>query len=81
MLWNVSAFNFWGEAMISLPDVYRNGPRAIRDKATANRVVAILDDHGWLIRVEGGATVAGQHRRDAWKIVRHRSAMPTISAP
>jgi hypothetical protein len=60
----------WGEAMISLPDVYRNGPRAIRDKATASRVVAILDDHGWLARIDGGATVAGHHRCDAWKIVR-----------
>jgi Protein of unknown function (DUF3987)/Primase C terminal 2 (PriCT-2)/RepB DNA-primase from phage plasmid len=60
----------WSEDFVSLPDIYQTGPNAIRDKTTAARLVAILEDHGWLIRERSGAKVAGQHRRDAWRIMR-----------
>jgi Protein of unknown function (DUF3987) len=59
----------WIEKLISLPDIYQHGPNAIRDKAIATKLVKILEDHGWLHRIEGGAMVAGCHRRDAWRIV------------
>jgi hypothetical protein len=59
----------WEEDFVSLPDIYRLGPDAIRDKATATKLVAILEDHGWLNREESGAEIAGQHRREAWRIV------------
>jgi Protein of unknown function (DUF3987) len=59
----------WKENLISLPDIYQHGPNAIRDKATATKLVKILEDHGWLQRVESGAEVAGSHRPDAWRIV------------
>src|SRR5262249_9727864 len=49
----------WPEPVISLPDIYRLGPNAIRDKATATKMVRILEDHCWLVVVPGGATVAG----------------------
>jgi hypothetical protein len=38
----------WKEEFVSLPDIYQKGPNAIRDKRTAVKVVAILEDHGWL---------------------------------
>ena len=60
----------WHEVAVSLPDIYQRGPNAIRDKATAKKLVAILEDHGRLVRLPGGATVAGQYRREAWRIVR-----------
>ena len=60
----------WGENAISLPDIYQNGPNAIREKVTAMRLAKILEDHGWLIRIDRGALVAGQYRRDAWQIVK-----------
>jgi hypothetical protein len=60
----------WNETAISLPDIYQNGPNAIRDKATATKLVKILEDHGWLHRIAGGAVIAGQPRRDAWRIIR-----------
>ncbi len=60
----------WPEQLVSLPDIYQLGPGAIRDKRTAERLVRILDDHGWLLPFEGGAIVAGKHRREAWRIVR-----------
>jgi len=60
----------WPEQAISLPDIYQCGPRAIRDKATAKRLVAVLADHGWLVRILGGAEIAGKWRREAWRIVK-----------
>jgi hypothetical protein len=59
----------WSEDFISLPDIYQKGPNAIRDKTTAARLVAILEDHGWLHREKSGAEVAGRHRREAWRIM------------
>jgi hypothetical protein len=60
----------WPEEAISLPDIYQRGLNAIGDQATARRLVAILEDHGHLVRIPGGAIVAGQRRREAWIIVR-----------
>lgn len=60
----------WREPVISLPDIYQRSLNAIGDKATAAKLVAILEDHGWLVRKAGGAIVAGQWRRDAWLIHR-----------
>jgi Protein of unknown function (DUF3987) len=59
----------WGEPHISLPDIYQRSLNAIADKATAAKLVAILEDHGWLVRIPQGAVIAGQRRRDAWRIV------------
>jgi Protein of unknown function (DUF3987) len=59
----------WTECAISLPDIYQRCPNAIRDKATAKKLVAILEDHGWLQKIQRGAVVAGVKRRDAWRIV------------
>lgn len=60
----------WTEPNISLPDIYQRSLNAIGDKATAARSVGILEDHGWLTKIPQGAVVAGQRRRDAWRIVR-----------
>ena len=59
----------WDEPLVSLPDIYQSGPNAIREKATAERLVRILEDHGWLNREMGGVMVAGHRRRDAWRII------------
>jgi hypothetical protein len=60
----------WPEPAISLPDLYQRGPNAIRDNTTARRVIAIVEEHGWLMRIPEGAVVGGTRRRDAWRIVR-----------
>jgi hypothetical protein len=57
-----------GEGLISLPDIYQHGPNAVRDMRTARRLVGILEQHGWLDRVEAGTTVDGVFRRDVWKV-------------
>jgi hypothetical protein len=59
----------WGADLVSLPDIYQRGLNSIPDQRTARRIVGILEDHGWLVPVEGGDTVKGQHRREVWRIV------------
>jgi hypothetical protein len=51
--------------------MYQYGPNGIRDKQTAKRIASILEDHGWLIRVEGGQEVDGAHRREVWRVWRN----------
>ena len=60
----------WTEPAVSLPDIYQRTLNAIGDKATAARIVRILEDHGWLREITGGATINGERRREAWSIVR-----------
>ena len=60
----------WRESHLGLSDLYRLGPNAIRDKKTASRMIRILEDHGWVVPMKDGAEVGGQHRREAWRIVR-----------
>ena len=63
----------WPEPAISLPDIYQRSLNAIGDKATAAKLIAILEDHGWLVRIPEGAVVSGLRRRDAWRVVRGTS--------
>jgi hypothetical protein len=63
----------WSEPAISMPDLYQRSLNAIGDKATAAKLTAILEDHGWLVRIPEGAVVLGLRRRDAWRIVRGTS--------
>lgn len=62
--------NSWDENLVSLPDIYQRGLNAISDKKTAMRIVAILEEHLWLVRVEGGDFVGGVRRKDVWRIVK-----------
>jgi hypothetical protein len=58
-----------GRPLISLPDLYTSGPNPVRDKKTAARTIAILEDHGWLVRQDGPTRVNGTMRRDVWRLV------------
>jgi hypothetical protein len=58
------------EARVHMVKVYQHGPCAIRDKATAQRIVGILERHRWLLRLPAGTEVEGRPRRDAWEVVR-----------
>ncbi len=60
----------WREPAVSLPDMYQHGPNAIRDAKLAGRLAGILEDHGWLQPVKGGAIIRGSRRREAWRIVK-----------
>lgn len=54
--------------LLTLPDLYQFGPNPVRDKETAKRVIGILEGHGWLLQIPGGAEVAGKRRRLAWEV-------------
>ncbi len=60
----------WGEDLISLPDIYQRGLNSIPDQKTARRIVGVLEDHSWLVPVDGGAVVKGQRRQEVWRIVK-----------
>ena len=55
--------------LISLPDVYQFGPNAFGDAKTALDAIYVLEDHGSLEAVEGGAIVNGINRHQVWRIV------------
>jgi hypothetical protein len=59
----------WSEPLASLPDIYQHGPNVVREKAKAEKVVRMLEGHGHLHRIAGGATIRGTKRRDVWRIV------------
>lgn len=53
---------------VTLADLYRLGPNAVRNKKVATRMMAILEDHHRAERIEGGAEVNGKPRRDVWRL-------------
>ena len=59
-----------GFEVIYLRLIYRHGPNAIREAETAKRLCRLLEEHGWLSRIEGGAVIEGIHRRNAWRVCR-----------
>jgi hypothetical protein len=58
------------ETRLHMVKIYQHGPHAIRDKATAQRIVGILERHRWLRRLPEDTVVDGKPRRDAWEVVR-----------
>ena len=54
--------------LVYLVLTYQYGPNTVRDKATAKRIVGILEDHGWLLPIDRGAVADGKHRQDAWQV-------------
>jgi hypothetical protein len=60
----------WTEPCISLPDIYQRSLNAIRDKNTAERIVSILENHGWMVKLKGVHVIGGERRRDVWSIIK-----------
>ena len=60
----------WDHPIISLPDIYQKSIYAIKDKNTANKIVRILEDHRWLIRLPQGGKINGVYRQEVWRVVR-----------
>ena len=51
-----------------LSAIYQRGLNALGDAATARRIVAILEDHGWILPLPVGTEIDGAPRRDAWTL-------------
>jgi Protein of unknown function (DUF3987) len=63
----------WTESIISLVEIYRLGPAEFRDKESAAETVRVLEEHGWLRRLDGPREVKGVKRREVWQIVREEA--------
>ncbi|MEE8303007.1 MAG: YfjI family protein, partial [Candidatus Tectomicrobia bacterium] len=55
---------------VYLQKIYQFGPNKIRDTKTAQRIVDILEDHGWFQRVPGGRELDGAYRKEVWRVIR-----------
>ena len=61
----------WTEPEVLVRDVVRRAPiRALRESPKARAAIALLESHGWLVRLEPCATVREAARKEAWRIVR-----------
>ncbi|SEK81001.1 Protein of unknown function [Roseovarius azorensis] len=60
----------WPEAEITVRDVVRLGPNALRESPKARAALGMLEKHGWLVSLEAGTLVRGAARAEAWRIVK-----------
>lgn len=59
----------WQGPVIYPTPIYKNGPlRSLRTKAAAVAALGVLEDHGWVWRIDGGAEIDGAWRQEAWGI-------------
>jgi hypothetical protein len=57
------------DARCHLAAIYQFGPNAIRSAEAARKAVALLEDGGWVRRLEPGTIVDDAPRREAWELV------------
>ena len=65
----------WPHSSISLREICQRSPRSLRKVTNARRVAGILERLRCLERVQDEAAVAGERRRDVWRIVRRGAAV------
>ncbi len=52
-----------------LASAYQRGLNAVRDAQTARRLVGILEDHGWVVRLPVGTKMDGVARQEVWELI------------
>lgn len=66
----------WPHPEILPAEVVRHAPiRALRESPAARAALAILEKHGWVIRLPEGSEVRGAMRKEAFRIVRAGDAL------
>lgn len=60
----------WPHTDVMTRDVVRLGPNPLRESPKARAALVILENHGWLVRLDPGAVVRGAARAEAWRIVK-----------
>lgn len=55
-------------ALLASAEALRLGPNRIRERDSFLRAVDVLEGAGWASRIDGGAEVAGRHRKQVWRI-------------
>lgn len=51
-------------------DIIQRGPTSLREARKITPLLAMLQEAGWLVRLDTGAVIAGTARKEAWQIVR-----------
>lgn len=64
-----------------LAPTYQRGLNAIRDAQTARRMVGILEDHGWVVRLPVGTELDGAARQEAWELIFYARSPSTLGPP
>jgi hypothetical protein len=54
--------------MVYRTQIYHCGPNAIREKATATRIIHILIDHGWFRPIQGDVVIDGAKRKFVYEV-------------
>ena len=57
-----------GKSPVPLDDIYQYGPTEFRVAKTARNTMKILEEHGSVKPLEGGADIDGIHKKEAWKV-------------
>lgn len=60
----------WEHPEVMARDVVQFGPNSLRETPKACAALIILENHGWLVRLEQGTVVRGAPRKAAWQIVK-----------
>ena len=60
----------WPHPDVMARDVVQMGPNPLRETPKARAALGILENHGWLVRLDAGTVVRGAMRAEAWRIVR-----------
>ena len=60
----------WGHPDVTVRDIVQNGPNALRESPKARAALALLEAHGWVVKLEAGTVIRGAARKEAWRIVR-----------
>jgi hypothetical protein len=65
----------WEYDDITAGEVVQCGPTQLRETKAAKAPIAILEEHGWLVRLDPGVVIRGRARKAAWRIVRPRDVV------
>lgn len=60
----------WLHGDVVVRDVVNRGPNPLRESPKARAALTILENHGWLVRLDPGTVVRGAGRKEAWRIVK-----------
>lgn len=60
----------WQHPEIMVRDVVRRGPNSLRESPKARAALGVLEQHGWIVKLDVGAVVRGSARSEAWRTVR-----------
>ncbi|MEY8119436.1 MULTISPECIES: YfjI family protein [unclassified Falsihalocynthiibacter] len=62
--------NKWADKEILPSDVVKHGPNSLRDTKKVKEALAVVEEHGWIVRIPPETVVRGAHRTTAYRIVR-----------